>query len=123
MDAGKIIKVRRANVILDIPSEQKAEYMAQGFDVIDKDGKVVEYTVPSDVNVLKKAYTDHINEIKALKAKLANGEAGGGVPQEDYDNLLDDYNALQDENEALKARVEELEAEIEASAKKKTTKK
>lgn len=65
------IKVRRGNVILRVPEYQKGEYLARGFDVISEDGKVVEATVPSDVNILKKAYVEHLAKIKELEAKLA----------------------------------------------------
>lgn len=62
-----IIQVRRANVILDIPDVQKDEYLAKGFDVIDAQGRVVERTVPNDINALKKAYAELAEEVKKLK--------------------------------------------------------
>ncbi len=65
----KTIKVRRANVVLVVPEEQRKEYLAKGFDVIDSAGKIVEYTIPSDVNILKTAYTNHVKEIEMLKAE------------------------------------------------------
>lgn len=65
----KTIKVRRANVVLVVPEEQRKEYLAKGFDVIDSVGKIVEYTIPSDVNTLKTAYTNHVKEIEMLKAE------------------------------------------------------
>ena len=113
----KIIKVKRANVVLDVPEYQKQEYLAQGYDVIGDDGKIVERTIPIDPNALRKAYLEQTKLIEELKSKTADTE---GVPQEDYDNLLNEYNAVQDENEALKARIEELE---EAVSKKKSAKK
>lgn len=108
MDNVKTIKVKRANVVLDVPEYQKVEYLAQGYDILGDDGKPVERAIPTDYNALKKLYLEQ-------SAKLAETD---GVPQEDYDKLLEDYNAVQDENEALKARIEELEA-----SKKKSTKK
>ena len=64
-----IIKVRRANVILQVPEEQRKEYLAKGFDVVDENNNVVEYTVPTDLNTLKTAYTNHVKEIEMLKAE------------------------------------------------------
>lgn len=64
-----IIKVRRANVILQVPEEQRKEYLAKGFDVVDENNNVVEYTVPSDLNTLKTAYSNHIKEIEKLQAE------------------------------------------------------
>ena len=63
------IKVRRANVILQVPEEQRKEYLAKGFDVVDENNNVVEYTVPSDLNTLKVAYSNHIKEIEKLQAE------------------------------------------------------
>lgn len=67
----ELIKVRRGNVILRVPEYQKQEYLAKGFDVITEDGKVLEATVPSDVNTLKRAYVKHLAKIKELEEKLA----------------------------------------------------
>ena len=62
-----IIQVRRANVILDVPEEQKGEYLAKGFDVIDAQGRVIERTTPNDINTLKKAYAELTEKVKALE--------------------------------------------------------
>lgn len=61
------IQVRQANVVLDIPEEQKNEYLAKGFDVIGPDGRILERTTPNDINSLKKAYTELSDRIKALE--------------------------------------------------------
>ena len=62
-----MITVRRANVVLDVPAEQKTEYLAKGFDVINANGQVVEATIPEDMNKLKTAYSNHLAQIKALR--------------------------------------------------------
>ena len=51
----KII-VKRANVLLDVPAEQKDEYLAKGFDVIDKNGKVLAYATKT-LSVLMRSLT------------------------------------------------------------------
>lgn len=112
------IKVRRANVILRVSEEQKAEYLAKGFDVIGENGAVVESTVPSDINVLKKAYADHLKEIEELKKQIGGSVNDDLDLQEDYNSLLDDYNALVEENEKLNEELNSLKAEIEKPAKK-----
>ncbi len=61
------IQVRRANVILEVPDEQKDEYLAKGFDVIGPNGKVIEKSIPNDPNSLKKAYTELSDKVKALE--------------------------------------------------------
>lgn len=66
----KII-VKRANVLLDVPAEQKDEYLAKGFDVIDKSGKVLTYaTKTSDPKVLQRKLDDAHETIKKLKEEI-----------------------------------------------------
>lgn len=84
-----IIQVRRANVILDIPDVQKGEYLAKGFDVIDANGRIVERTVPNDINALKKAYSEVLEKVKVLeeenkklKNELAAKPAKDETPEE-----------------------------------------
>lgn len=63
------IKVRRANVVLTVPKEQRGEYLAKGFDVLDSNGNIAEHTTPSDINTLKTAYANHIKKIEMLEAE------------------------------------------------------
>ena len=72
------IRVQRANVILDVPSDEKANYMAKGYSVIDvKSGKIIEEAVSNDVATLQvqlknanKKLADKDAEIKKLKAEI-----------------------------------------------------
>jgi hypothetical protein len=68
------VMVKRANVYLRVPKEQAKEYIAKGFDVLDAEGNVTEYSVPNDVNVLKQAYVEHLAKIKALEDELAEAK-------------------------------------------------
>lgn len=61
------ITVRQANVVLDVPEEQKGEYLAKGFDVIGADGKIIEKTTPNDLNSLKKAYKELTAKVEELQ--------------------------------------------------------
>lgn len=72
------IRVQRANVILDVPSDEKANYMAKGYSVIDvKSGKIIEEAVSNDVatlqvqlkNANEKLASKDV-EIKKLKAEI-----------------------------------------------------
>lgn len=71
------IRVRRANVILDIRPDEKARYMEMGYSVIDTNtGKVIEAALSNDVNTLRtevislrKALAEKDKEIAELKAK------------------------------------------------------
>ena len=72
------IRVQRANVILDVPSDEKANYMAKGYSVIDvKSGKIIEEAVSNDVATLQvqlknanEKLADKDAEIKKLEAKI-----------------------------------------------------
>ena len=63
------IRVQRANVILDVPSDEKANYMAKGYSVIDvKSGKIIEEAVSNDVATLQV-------QLKNANEKLASKDA------------------------------------------------
>ena len=62
-----MVKVRKANVVLRVPDAEIQKYVDNGYDVYNAQGVVVQAATPSDINELKKAYVQHINEIKALK--------------------------------------------------------
>lgn len=65
------IKVRRANVVLYVPEYQKDEYLAKGYDVIGADGKVIEKTIPNDINSLKIEYGELLKKVELLEAENA----------------------------------------------------
>lgn len=88
------ITVRRANVVLDVPEVQKNEYLAKGFDVIGADGKILERTVPNDVNSLKKAYhelTEKVKELEAENKKLKEQIASKGKKVEKVAEPEDEF--------------------------------
>ena len=72
------IRVQRANVILDVPSDEKANYMAKGYSVIDvESGKIIEEAVSNDVATLQvqlknanEKLASKDAEIKKLKAEI-----------------------------------------------------
>ena len=58
------IRVKRANVVLDIRQDEKSKYMEQGFSVIDvKTGKVLEEAMPKDVASLQALVRDLKNQL------------------------------------------------------------
>lgn len=87
-----MIKLRKANVIIRASENELNKYLARGFDVISEDGEVIKRSAPNDTNSLKKAYTEHIEEIKKLTAEI----------------------------ESLKAEIEALKAKPKAGRKKKS---
>ena len=70
-----MVRVQRANVVLQVDDEQVNEYLAKGFDVIGDDGKVLQASVPNDVNVLKQKFVEHTERIKALEDEIASLKA------------------------------------------------
>ena len=91
---SNIITVRRANVLLDVPEEQKEEYLSKGFDVIDKDGKVIaEATMTNDVNTLHKKLGEALQRIKSLEDENArlNQELDemAGIEEPEQEGLVD----------------------------------
>lgn len=65
-----MIQVRRDNVILDVPAEQKDYYKGLGYSVIDQTGKVIEETAPTDVAGLQRFYKDAKQQIAGLEAEI-----------------------------------------------------
>ena len=69
------ITVRKANVVLDIPEEQKDEYLSKGYDVISARGVVIEAATPQDVPTLQAKLAELSAENKKLKAMIAELQA------------------------------------------------
>lgn len=67
----KTVTVRRGGSYLTIVESSIPRYMAKGYDVVDEADRVIQGSVPNDVNTLKKAYSEHVAKIKELEAKIA----------------------------------------------------
>ena len=69
-------KIRRANVILQVPEEQVSRYLAQGFDVIDElTGEVLQESIPHNDQALKAKYVELTNKNMELEMRIADLEA------------------------------------------------
>ena len=75
MDTTNTIRVRRANVILDIKPEEKTHYMNKGYSVIDMQGNVLEEVLSDDANELKVMIAALRKENDELKAEIAKLKA------------------------------------------------
>lgn len=62
--------VKRANVILNIKDDQVRDYLDKGYSVVSAGGKVLQQAIPTDINVLRKAYVDHVARIAQLEKQL-----------------------------------------------------
>lgn len=82
------ILVRQANVVLDIPEEQRDEYLAKGFDVIGANGKPIIKATPNDLNSLKKAFAELTEKVKALE--LENSQLKKQLNSQDTPKIEDE---------------------------------
>lgn len=75
MANNKTVTVQRANVILQVSTDQIDYYLSQGYNVIDEGGNVIKASVPRDLGTLQKAYVENAETIEALKKELAELKA------------------------------------------------
>lgn len=66
-----MIKVRKANTVLTVPDDEKASFLAKGYDVLGANGKVVEESTPTDTATLQAKYLELKAENEKLKKELA----------------------------------------------------
>lgn len=57
------IRVKHANVVLEVPVDEKSDYISKGYSVIDMSGNVIEEALSNDVNEL------HL-QVKKLEAVI-----------------------------------------------------
>lgn len=77
------MRASKENKVYTIDTTQKEYYIAQGYDILDDEGNIIEYGVGKSVS-----YKEH----KELKAK--------------YEELEKNYNVLEKENKKLKKEIE-----------------
>ena len=70
----KTVFVRRANVLLEVSQESLEKYLNDGYDLVDKSGKLIREGAPNDEFALKRAYDRQKSEIEKLKAEVENLE-------------------------------------------------
>lgn len=68
-------EVQRGNVFLTIDDADINKYMAKGFSVVDKNGKVIKQSVPTELGQLQKAYSEHVELIKQKDTEIASLKA------------------------------------------------
>lgn len=64
-------EVQRGNVFLTIQEDEIEKYMAKGFSVVDKFGNVIRQSIPTELNQLQKAYSEHVDIINQKNAEIA----------------------------------------------------
>ena len=65
-----MICAEKGNRVRQIEESEIQKYVEQGYTITDGKGTVIKETVPTDLNSLKLAYVQHINEIAVLKGKI-----------------------------------------------------
>ncbi len=68
--ASEIIRVRRANMTLRVPVDMKDSYLAQGYDVIGANGKILEHNTKTVTPAEYKAALDKIARLEEELAKM-----------------------------------------------------
>lgn len=91
------VTVRKNNKVLNIEDTRLESYLAQGFDRIDKDGKVVTKATGGKTVSLAE-YNKALEELEALKNKDAAKE---------LEEAKKEIKALKTENTRLKKALEE----------------
>lgn len=67
--------VRKANVILEVKTDEEAErYLDMGYNIIDEYGNILKACIPSDLGTLRHFYVEHTKEIERLKSHIAELE-------------------------------------------------
>lgn len=69
--ADNVVTVKRGGSYLTVPATAVERYLAKGYDVVDENDKVVESSVPNDINLLKIAFKEHTKKIQELEAEIA----------------------------------------------------
>lgn len=65
-----MVKVKRANVVLDVPEVDVQHYIDKGYNVVDDRGHILKEAIPRDIATLQKAFHDKSAKIKALEAEI-----------------------------------------------------
>jgi len=69
-----MVYATRGNRMVQIDESRIQSYVEQGYNIVGNRGEVLQSAVPTDINVLKQSYAQHVKEIEALKAKVASLE-------------------------------------------------
>ena len=66
-------RVERGNVVLHVDDKDVQHYLNQGYNLTDENGKVLQRSIPTNLNELQTLYIKHttrIAELEDLVAKL-----------------------------------------------------
>ena len=66
------IRVKHANVVLEVPADEKSDYINKGYSVIDISGNVIEEALSNDVNELHLQIKKLEAVIKAKDEEISN---------------------------------------------------
>lgn len=65
-----MIYAEKGNKVLRIGEGDVQRFLSQGYNIKDDNGKVIAETVPTDLQSLKLAYTQHKEKIAELEAEI-----------------------------------------------------
>lgn len=116
-----MVEVCRGNVYLDISNDEIDKYMAKGFSIVDKNtGKIIKQSIPTSLDELQKAYSEHVETIKQLNLEIARLKSklqaqvedskpstspkGEKAVEPESDNSWDDWNSAEEVDEKPKKK-------------------
>lgn len=100
------MRAKKENKVYDINDSQKEAYLKEGYDIYDKDGKVIEYSPKKVIT-----YNEHLkivdkfkkaNDTTELNKKIATLTKENEVLTSEKDELTKQIETLTKENETLK---------------------
>lgn len=68
-------RVQRANVILTVEDHEVSHFLAQGYNVIDASGAILNEAIPTNVGVLQAKFLEHTRKIAELEGIIAQYKA------------------------------------------------
>lgn len=121
------VKMMKENAVIDVADTQVDSFKSQGYDVIDKDGNVVEKATGGRV-VTVEEHNNVVDELEALKEE--KGKSKDSSKELDEANkkvkaaetkiaeLQEEIKVLEDENDRLDKQVKQLKSQNSNSNKR-----
>ena len=67
--------VQRANVILEVKDDAVGRMLDMGYNLIDREGNVLQPAPIRDIGVITKLYNEKVKEVEELEAKVKDLKA------------------------------------------------
>lgn len=102
-----MVKMRKANRVVNIDSTQLKSYLARGYDQINEDGKV-KTQATGGKTISPADYNRTLEENEKLKEQIAQFESNGKASDIDTSK----FDEMKEENKEMKSKISELQDEV-----------